>query len=146
MTFASGDRVRVENVGEDGLPLIRYGFVSGQNHNGGPVAVLLDGDLRPIVFPTDDVKPVTITNVELLLNGADLVDDPALRRGLLALWQAEIDNAGLAVERVDALDGGCDATSCWSLAELSSCGGRYVVRAERNDNDELVRVRAIPAP
>lgn len=146
MTFASGDRVRVENVGEDGLPLIRYGFVSGQNHSGGPVAVLLDGDLRPAVFANDDVRPVTITNVELLLNGSDLVDDPALRRGLLALWQAEIDNAGLAVDRIDALDSGCPESSAWPLAQVSSCDGRYVVCAERNDDNELVRVRAVPAP
>ena len=29
MTFTPGDRIRYECTGDDGLPLVRYGFVGG---------------------------------------------------------------------------------------------------------------------
>lgn len=141
MNYTSGDRVRVETIGDDGLPLVRYGFVSGHNQHGGPLAVLLDGDLRPVVMAIDTVKPVSIANVELCLSGADLFDDPALRGGLLALWQGEVDSAGLAVEQLVPINCNCPHERSWPLAEFTSCGERYVVHAELTD--ELVRVRAI---
>ena len=34
--------------------------------------------------------PVTITSVELCLYGADLLNDPSLRQGLVNLWSAEV--------------------------------------------------------
>ena len=145
MNYTSGDRVRVETIGDDGLPLVRYGFVSGQNVNGGPLAVLLDGELRPSVFAQEVVQPVSIANVVLSLNGADLFDDPALRTGLLALWQGEVDTAGLAVEQLSPIQCNCPHEREWPLAEFTSCGERYVVHAERCPG-ELVRVRATRQP
>ena len=44
--FQHGDRVRVETIGDDGLPLVRYGFVGGLVGDQGPVVVMLDGDLK----------------------------------------------------------------------------------------------------
>lgn len=145
MSYTSGDRVRVETLGDDGLPLVQYGFVSGQNLNGGPLAVLLDGELRPLVFPQDTVKPVSIANIELCLNGSDLFDDPSLRGGLLALWQGEVDTAGLAVEQLTVINCNCPHEREWPLAEFVSCGERYVVCAERSPADDLVTVRATRA-
>ena len=45
MMYRPGDRVRFETTGDDGWPLIRYGFVGGVSGNGGPVVVMLDGEL-----------------------------------------------------------------------------------------------------
>jgi len=37
--YRPGDRVRFETTGDDGWPLIRYGFVGGVSGNGGPIVV-----------------------------------------------------------------------------------------------------------
>lgn len=142
MNYESGDRVRVERLGDDGLPLVRYGFVSGQNVGGGPVAVMLDGELHPKVFATAAVRLVTLTNVELRLAGNDLLDEPSLRHGLLALWQAEVDNAGLVIEEIARVECTCWHEYEWPLAELLSCGDRYLLLARRGEADS-VTVRAI---
>jgi hypothetical protein len=45
--------------------------------------------------------------------------DPALRRGLVALWHAEADSAGIDVDSLHALgDGLRDSSESWALAEL----------------------------
>ena len=145
MNFATGDRVRWEGTDHDGLPFVYYGFVGGQAAPGGPVVVMLDGDISGTVVPVAELRTVSLTTVELILHGADLLDDPALRRGLVALWQAEADNAGLAVEEIDAIDP-CNCNGhAWSLARFWSCGERYVVSAfQRPDDPDLVRIRATP--
>jgi hypothetical protein len=84
MTFSSGDRVRIETVGDDGLPLIRYGFVGGVAGRDGPVVVMLDGELGGDVVDLGQLKPVAVNTVELSLSGADLFEDPSLRAGLVA--------------------------------------------------------------
>ena len=43
--FGLGDRVRWATIGDDGLPLVRYGFVGGVAGERGPVMVMLDGEL-----------------------------------------------------------------------------------------------------
>ena len=43
--FSHGDRIRYETVGDDGFPLVRYGFVGGSADEGGPVVVMLDGEI-----------------------------------------------------------------------------------------------------
>jgi len=43
MIYRPGDRVRFETTGDDGWPLIRYGFVGGVSGNGGPVVVMARG-------------------------------------------------------------------------------------------------------
>lgn len=149
MTFLPGDRIRYECTGDDGWPLVRYGFIGGVAASGGPVVVMLDGELAGDVVNLAQVQPVTITTVELCLQGTDLVDDPELRRGLVSLWHAEADTAGLDIDTMSAIgDGGgeCDEPGGWCLAELSAGGDRYVLRAVQLSHEpETVRVRAEPS-
>lgn len=144
MTFRPGDRIRVELVGDDGLPIVRYGFVGGVAGSEGPVVVMLDGELGGDVLDPSQIKPVTITSVELCLHGSDLMHEVTLRRGLVALWHAEADAAGLDVDSLHPLgDGLRDSSDSWALAELSAGGEHYVVRAFQLPHEpEIVRVRA----
>jgi hypothetical protein len=144
--FQPGDRVRWETTGDDGLPLVRYGFVGGCNGFGNRVAVMFDGQLKgDTIVELDQLAPVTITNVELRLHGADLLDDPSLRQGLVSLWSAEADQAGLEVRSIQLLGTGVRDTvgDGFALAELHSGGQQYVLRAlyELAD-DEMVCVKA----
>lgn len=141
-----GDRVRWATTGDDGLPLIRYGFVGGTNGDGNRVVVMLDGDLKgDTVIDLDQLEAVSITNVELHLHGSDLLDDPSLRQGLVNLWSAEADQAGLEVRSVNYLGTGVRDTVSdgFALAELHSGGRQYVLRAipDRTGVD-MVCVRA----
>ena len=101
-----GDRVRVETTADDGFPVVRYGFVGGVNGADGPVVVMLDGELGGDEIDLRHVQAVCITNVELCLAGDDLMSEPDLRRGLVALWHAEADTAGLDVDSLHALGDG----------------------------------------
>ena len=109
---------------------------------------MLDGELGGDVIDLSQLQPVTITSVELRLDGPDLIDDPELRRGLVHLWQAEAESAGLDVDALEDLGSGrLDATDSWSLAALTSGGSQYVVRALRDNEDPVVvRVKADPLP
>jgi hypothetical protein len=144
MSFNPGDRIRYECTGDDGLPLVRYGFVGGVAGSDGPVVVLLDGELGGDVVNLSEVQPVTVTTVELILHGTDLVDEPELRRGLVSLWHAEADTAGLDIDSLRPLgDGECDSPGCWCLAELHAGDERYLLRAVQLDHEaDMVRVRA----
>jgi hypothetical protein len=144
MTFGLGDRVRWLTTGDDGLPLVRYGFVGGVASESGPVMVMLDGELNGDVIDLSQLQPVTITNVELQLDGPDLIDDPSLRRGLVHLWQAEAEQAGLDVDALECLGAGQQLPDqSWSLAALSTGGEQYVVRARRAEDDpQVVLIRA----
>jgi hypothetical protein len=148
VNFRPGDRVRIETTADDGLPLVKYGFVGGAAGTEGPVVVMLDGELGGDVIDLSHVQLVSITNVELCLDGSDLMNDPELRRGLVALWHAEADTAGLDVDGLNPLgqpvgDGLRDSNDSWALAELVAGGERYVVRAFRLPNEpDIVRVRA----
>lgn len=144
MTLNPGDRIRYECTGDDGLPLVRYGFVGGLSGNQGPVVVMLDGELGGDVVNLDDVQPVTVLTVELILHGTDLLDEPELRRGLVSLWHAEADTAGLDIDELHSLgDGQCDEAGLWCLADLHAGDERYVLRAMRCDREpDTVRVRA----
>jgi len=144
MTFRPGDRVRFESEGEDGLPMVRYGFVGGVAGSDGPVVVMLDGELGGDILDLSQIQPVTITTVELCLSGSDLMTEPELRRGLVALWHAEADSAGLDVDALHPLgDGLRDSSDSWALAELMSGGEQYVVRAFQLPNEpDVVRIRA----
>ncbi len=144
MTLNPGDRVRYECMGDDGLPLVRYGFVGGVGGSQGPVIVLLDGELQGEPVDVDDVQPVTVLTVELILHGIDLLDEPELRRGLVSLWHAEADTAGLDIDALHPLgDGEFLEPDRWCLAELHAGDERYLLHATRCDRDpETVRVRA----
>jgi hypothetical protein len=143
--FQQGDRVRVETIGDDGLPLVRYGFVGALVGDRGPVIVMLDGDLKNnTIFDLSEIAPVTITNVELRLQGTDLLDDPSLRQGLVNLWSAEAEEAGLSIGTLTCIGAGVrDSYEGYALAELMAGGEPYVLRAIRESNgSEIVRVRA----
>ena len=144
--FEPGDRVRWKTTGDDGLPMIRYGFVGGCNGDGNRVAVMFDGQLKgDTVLDLDQLAPVTITNVELHLHGADLLDDPSLRQGLISLWSAEADQAGLQIRKIIPLGTGVRDSSGdgFALAELRSGGRQYVLRAQYDSHsDEMICVKA----
>ncbi len=142
MMFGPGDRIRYECTGDDGLPLVRYGFVGDLAAHGDVVTVMFDGELVGVVVALGEVQPVTVTTVELILHGTDLVDEPELRRGLVRLWHAEADTAGLDIDALHPMgDGECDAPGGWCLADLHAGGERYVLRAVQHEI-ETVRVRA----
>ena len=91
---------------------------------------MLDGELGGEVIDLDQLEPVSITNVELRLDGADLLDDPELRRGLVDLWRAEAESAGLDVDTWSGLGTGQPATPATAgrsppspaAASSTSCG------------------------
>ena len=146
MSFQPGDRVRWETTGDDGLPLVRYGFVGGYNGNG-HVTVMLDGDLTgDTVVDLGQLAPVTITSVELRLNGIDLLDDPSLRQGLVNLWSAEADQAGLEIRSIDCLGTGVrESGACFALAEVWAGGRPWLLKARPDTSaPDVITVRADP--
>ncbi len=144
MSFAPGDRVRWFADGDDGLPLVRYGFVGDEPLPSGEVKVVFDDELRARIVALERLVPVTITSVMLELHGGDLVSDPDLRKGLVHLWEAEAESAGLEVEAMRCLGLGVqESPMSWALAEVTSGGERYVVRAWYAMHDvEVIQVRA----
>lgn len=146
MMYNLGDRVRCSTTAEDGLPLVRYGFVRSMADATGPVVVMFDGEIGGEEIEIDHLEPVTITSLDLCLEGEGLLDDFDLRRGLTPLWQAEAEDAGLDVDGVFLLNG--DAPSrdgSWTLAHFTSGGERYVLRAAtRNGDGTQIRVHAEP--
>jgi hypothetical protein len=125
---------------------VRYGFVGAASPDSDHVVVLVDDDIKgDMIVDADQLEPVSITNVELRLRGSDLLDDPSLRQGLVSLWSAEADQAGLEVRSVECLGTGVRDTvgNGIALAEQQSGGRQYVLRALCEVNgDETVRVRA----
>ena len=128
--FHHGDRIRYATIGDDGFPVVRYGFVGGLSGETGPVVVLLDGELGGDVVEVEKIEPVHISNVTLTLEGAHLLDDPTLRQGLVNLWAAEAETAGLQIAAIHPMGTGVrDSSDGFALAELSSAGEHYVLRA-----------------
>jgi hypothetical protein len=149
MSFRAGDRIRFVTTADDGLPLVRYGFVGGVTGSEGPVVIMLDGEISGDVVSQADIEHVAVTTVELRLQGSDLVEQAELRRGLVHLWQAEADSAGLDVDALHPMgDGERDGNGCWALARLIAGGQEYVVTASQIPQEPgMVRVRADgPAP
>lgn len=147
VTFQPGDRVRWMTIGDDGLPLTRYGFVGGTNGDATRVAVMLDGELKgDTVISCEELAPVEIATVELRLHGADLLDDPSLRQGLVNLWSAEADQAGLEIRGIQPLGTGVrDAGDSFALAELQAAGRHWVLKAMPDVSaPDMICVRANP--
>ena len=145
--FQPGDRVRWHTTGDDGLPLTRYGFVGGINGDASRVAVMLDDELKGNrVISFDELAPVEITTVELRLEGADLLNDPSLRQGLINLWSAEADEAGLEIRAISPLGTGVrDAGESYALAELRAAGRSWVLCAMPDATmPDTICVKAIP--
>lgn len=147
MTFTVGDRVRWTSTADDGLPWVRYGFIGGETRYDGTVIVLLDDELGHEVIDTAQLCPVTFLSTELRLAGTDLLDDPSLRRGLVQLWHAEAESAGLAIDELVSLgDGRPDGPHRWTLAHIVTSGARYLLQAGWSPADpETVRVGVEPA-
>jgi hypothetical protein len=143
--YRLGDRVRASLTAEDGLPLVRYGFVRSMAHESGPVVVMFDGEIGGEEIDVDHLEPVTVTSLDLCLEGDGLLDDPELRRGLATLWQAEAEEAGLSVDGLVHLNGdGAENAGAWLLAHFTSGGERYALRAEPvRYSGHVVRVRAV---
>ena len=147
MTYQPGDRVRWLTTGDDGLPLIRYGFVGGLNGSSSRVAVMLDDELKGnTVIPLSELAPVAIDTVELRLEGIDLLDDPSLRQGLVNLWAAEADKAGLQIRQLQPLGTGVsEGDATFALAEVRAAGREWVLKAMPDHlGDDLICVRADP--
>lgn len=145
--FQPGDRVRWITTGDDGLPLIKYGFVGGTNGDETRVAVMLDDELKgDRVISLDELAPVEITTVELRLHGIDLLDDPFLREGLVNLWSAEADTAGLEIDDIGPLElDPWDNGDCYDLAELRAGGQAWILQAMPDDSaHDYILVRATP--
>jgi hypothetical protein len=141
--YSLGDRVRVSLTAEDGLPLVRYGFVRSVADATGPVVVMFDGEIGGEVISIEQLEPVTVTSLDLRLEGDGLLDDPGLRRGLAPLWQAEAEDAGLDVDGMVHLNGdGAEGAGVWTLAHFTSGGERYALRAVPMPRS-VVRVHAI---
>ncbi len=143
--FDPGDRVRYETTCEDGFPLVRYGFVGGQTHHDGPVVVMLDGELGGDIVDLDAIQPVHISNVTLKLDGTDLLDEPALRQGLIELWHAEAEDAGLEIASIHPVQSGLgvrDSSEGFALAELVAAGEQYMLRATRCPSEDAVLIAA----
>lgn len=139
-----GDRVRWATTGEDGLPELRYGFVGSIDEDGYAI-VLFDGELKGSTrVPLDELAPVSITAIELRLSGCDLLDDPSLRQGLVSLWSAEADDAGLDIDTVYRLSESSQPNGCFTLAELESGGCQFVLNASVLAPTNEVWVRAVP--
>jgi len=143
--FRHGDRIRYAATDNDGFPLVRYGFVGGVSSDGGPVMVMLDGELGGDVVDLDTIEQVSICNVTLKLEGSDLLDDPSLRPGLINLWQAEAEDAGLQIAAVHPLQTGIglrDSSEGYALAELTAAGDQYMLRATRCTTEDAVLIQA----
>lgn len=148
--FQPGDRVRWESQGEDGFPVVRYGFVGGTNGDRSRVVVMLDDDLKSdTVVDECQLEAVTITNLELRLRGTDLITDPSLRNGLVWLWAAEADQAGLEIRELIPIDhtmrtNGPLGHEC-PLAHVRAAGERWVLMAEFDAMiDDAVRIHLAP--
>jgi hypothetical protein len=134
--FHHGDRIRYATTDDDGFPVVRYGFVGGTSNGEGPIVVMLDGEISGDVVSLDTIQPVHISNVTLTLEGTDLLDDPTLRQGLVNLWAAEAETAGLQISQIEPMGTGIrDSTNGYTLAELSSAGAQYVLRASLCPSD-----------
>lgn len=144
-SFAPGDRICLRCTGEDGLPMVRYGFVGGCCQDDGTITLMMDDEVSTLTLPdTSELEPVTVTTIELRLGGADLLTDPLLRQGLVHLWRAEAELAGLDIDAIHLMGPGLrDSSEGFVLAELMAGAEQYVVRAICQPNDpETVVVRA----
>ncbi len=140
--FVRGDRVRWDTTGSDGLPLTHYGFIGGRVDASGRVVVMLDGHLKgDTVVPAEQLQAVSVLTVAMHFDDETLLDDPSLRPGLVGLWAAEAERAGLVLEDLETLGTGVvdTAGAGFALAEFWAGGQPYVVRALPGSGGVCVR-------
>lgn len=126
-----GDRVQIRTTGEDGYPLLRYGFIGSCWGGTGSVVVMFDDERAgSAVVDASQLVEVRIETLELRLEGPDLIDDPELRDGLVRLWWAEAEQAGLDITALHPIRGGQrDSSEGYVIAEMTTAGEHFVLRA-----------------
>ncbi|MEZ5247882.1 MAG: hypothetical protein R2713_01280 [Ilumatobacteraceae bacterium] len=97
--------------------------------------MMLDGELGGDVVDACCVQPVSITNVELCLSGDDLIVEPDLRRGLVAVARRGRHGRHRRRRALHPSATGSAIRATRSLAELMAGGEHYVVRAFRLPNE-----------
>ena len=138
-SFSHGDRVRYATTADDGFPLVRYGFVGGMTDHDGPVVVMLDGELGGDIVDAAQLEPVHISNVTLTLSCADFLDDPELRHGLVNLWRAEAEEAGLQIVSIEPIDGPVElpeGAQSHLLGHINAAGENYRLCAVASSTDD----------
>ncbi|MEZ5217691.1 MAG: hypothetical protein R2715_14175 [Ilumatobacteraceae bacterium] len=136
--------MRVTQLDDSGFPAIRYGWVEEVDRL--YAAVLFDGEIRTEHVHLGSIQPVEVTTVQLVLSGEDLLDDPGLRSGLVHMWQAEADLAGLAVDTLRSFgEGLANHAGRWELGEVVAGGAMFVLVAGLSPSHQpTVFVRAEP--
>ncbi len=141
--FRQGDRVRYATTDDNGFELVRYGFVGAVSALGA-VIVLFDDELGGDAVNADQLELVDICSVTLKLTGSDLLDDPILRPGLVNLWRAEADDAGLEISDLHPIEVDVserDATGEMRLANITTADHQYTLRAMRCPIEDAVILR-----
>ena len=135
MNFVAGERICARTLCDDGFPIVRYGVVNAVVPERGQLIVVFDDEMGANLVNLSEVENLSITSISLGLSGVDLADDPDLRQGLFALWQAEAASAGIEIDAVYLLGAGLrDSNDTWALAEVHSGGETYVVRVHTDPN------------
>ncbi len=128
----AGDRVRLVELGDAGLPWVRYGWVSRMAADTDVAVVLFDDALDDERVEAGRLEPVSLPDLRLELEGSDLLAEPVLRAGLAGLWAAEAERAGLDVAGLRRLDGGSEdsrGAGSYAIAELVSAGRPWILAA-----------------
>ncbi len=157
MRLNTGDRVRVRRTDGDGIDHMVYGYLDRIDHEKGYAFVFVDDELRASHCVLGDVDPVEIITVEVRFDSSELclalAHNPPLRRGLVFMWQAEAELAGISVERLEFLgddgNGLHDHVDSWALASLMAGGEQFWLRMwtrvpTPDSPDGFVRVCAEP--
>lgn len=135
MKFAPGERICARTTCDDGFPIVRYGTVNAVVTANGPLIVVFDDEMGADLVDLSEVENLSITSISLVLSGVDLADNPDLRQGLCALWQAEAASADIKIDAIHLLGAGLrDSNDTWALAEVQSGGETYVVRVHTDPN------------
>lgn len=147
MMLRGGERVCVRTVDDEGIPIVRYGTIASDHRGSGPVAVMYDDLSGSDLVDVSEIRSVDYDTVELRFAGTEVMCDAELRRGLSAMWRAEADMAGLAVQAMFPIGhddaGTFDGDASWTLAEFTVHGTTHVVRATVDIHDPTtVVVRA----
>lgn len=136
MRLRTGDRVRVRRTDGEGLGHVVYGYLDRVDAEKGYAFVFVDDELRASHCVLHDVDAVEIGNVEVRFDSSELclalAHNPHLRRGLVFMWQAEAELAGISVERLEFLghdgNGMHDHVDSWALASLVAGGESFWLR------------------
>lgn len=136
MRLRTGDRVRVQRTDLDGLNHVVYGYLDRVDSEKGYAFVFVDDELRASHCALHDVEAVEVGTVEVRFDSSELclalARKPQLRRGLVFMWQAEAELAGISFEQLELLGdeghGLHDHIDSWALARLVAGGEPFWIR------------------